>query len=359
MKKFVFILSAFAVIFFINSGCGKQESKKEEDRVIKVITQPAEKKSLRSYIEAVGTLIPYEEVNISSEVDGRLTGVPVYEGTVVGKGTLLATVDDTDYVLEVKQANSSLKQAEVSLANTKTEYARKAALIKEGLITKEEFDAMSTRLSLAESDVDKTNAFLDITKQRLHKTKIYSPISGVIKEKKVSAGDNVRNGANLFTVIQTDKLKLTFTVSEKYSEKIKTGQDVLFTVDSNHEREFKGKVSLIYPNLDDKTRTLRAEAIVENQGRVLKPGLFARVTLYTGQPKAAIVVPVTALLYEADKVKVFTIEGDMAKERLISIGIRYGDLMEIADGLKEGEKVVTVGQQNLSEGVKVRENVAR
>ncbi len=365
MKKYISIwsltiLSLILLILLINSGCGKKDAgKKAEERVINVITQAAEKKSLRPFVEAVGTLIPNEEVTISSEAEGILTNVSVDEGIVVSKGKLLATVNDTDYALAVKQSEAILKQAEVSLANTKIEYSRKSALNKDGLITKEEFDAISTRLSLSEAEVEKAKAFLDITKQKLSKTKIYAPISGVIKEKKVSSGDNVRNGSNLFTIIQTDPLKLSFTVSERDAEKLRTGQDVMFKVDSSHDKEFKGKLSLIYPSVDDKTRTLRVEAVVPNSGGILKPGLFTRVTLYTASPKATIVVPVTALLYEAEQVKVFTVDGDVAKEKIIRAGIRHDDLMEIVEGLKEGEKVVVVGQQNLSEGVRVRSNVAR
>ena len=128
MKRFIsfFILSVLSFILFIDSGCGKKDAgKKTEERVINVITQPAERKSLRPFIEAVGTLIPNEEVSISSEVEGALTNVSVDEGTVVAKGKLLATIDDTDYMLAVKQSEALLKQAEVSLANTKVEYTRK------------------------------------------------------------------------------------------------------------------------------------------------------------------------------------------------------------------------------------------
>lgn len=362
MKKYmvISILTICLPILLINSGCSKKEDgKKSTERVINVITQPAEIKSLRPFVEAVGTLTPYEEVTISSEVDGRVTSVSIDEGTVVNKGALLATVDDTDYTLAVKQSESALRQAEVSLANTKIEHTRKSALNKEGLITKEEFDAISTRLSLSEAEVDKAKTVLDITKQRLSKTKIYSPISGVIKEKRVSSGDNVRPGSNLFTIIQNDPLKLSFTVSERDAGKLKTGQDTSFKVDSFNNRVFNGRLSLIYPNLDDKTRTLRAEAIVPNNSSILKPGLFARVTLYTAAPIASVIVPVTALLYEADQVKIFTVDGDIAEEKFVKTGIRHGDLMEITEGLKEGEKVVVVGQQNLSDGVKVTINVAR
>jgi len=127
----------------------------------------------------------------------------------------------------------------------------------------------------------------------------------------------------------------------------------------NGLRDFKGRLSIIYPGLDERTRSLQAEALINNSGGLLKPGLFARVIIYTGDTREANVVPVNALLYEGDKVKVFAIEEDRAKERYVKVGNKYGGVMEIIEGIKAGEKLVIAGQQNLSEGVKVRVNVAR
>jgi RND family efflux transporter MFP subunit len=128
-------------------------------------------------------------------------------------------------------------------------------------------------------------------------------------------------------------------------------------VDAFPDREFKGNVSTIYPSLEEKTRTLLIEALVPNPEESLKAGLFAKATLYTGPVRETVVIPVTALLYEEAKIRVFVEEGGRAKEKPISVGGKYGERMEITDGLKEGEKVVVAGQQNLSEGVKV--HVAR
>jgi membrane fusion protein (multidrug efflux system) len=99
------------------------------------------------------------------------------------------------------------------------------------------------------------------------------------------------------------------------------------------------------------------EALVPNGNHSLKPGLFARVTLYLGSPRDTIVIPVNAILYDESKTKIFVVEGNLAHGREVKIGAKYGDMQEISAGLKENETVVTVGQNNLAEGVKV--NVAR
>jgi membrane fusion protein (multidrug efflux system) len=341
------------VVLLSQTGCTKQEEKKEPERVINVKTQKAEKRSVKPFIEGVGTLNAYEEVVVSSEVEGILKELKADNGTPVTKGMLLATVDDTDFSLEVRRADAALKQSEATLANTKLEYQRKEALHKEELLTSQQFDDVKTRLVLAEAEVDRARAFLSLTKQRLSKTMIYSPLSGVVKDKKVERGNFVKNGTHLFTVIQNNPIKLNFSVPEKDIGKLKVGQEVAFTVEALPGREFKGKVTIVYPSLEAQTRTLQVEAQVPNTDGLLKPGLFAQVTHYTGPPHDAIIVPVIAPIYEREIVRVYVIEGDRAKERRVALGTKYGEFIEVLEGVKEGDAVVTVGQQNLSDGVKV------
>lgn len=362
----ILLLLIFIFLTPINSGCKKKEVKAPPEKMINIQVQPAEKRPLRPFIETVGSLNPYEEVIVSAEVDGILKDIKVDEGTAVSKGTLLASIDDADYSLEVKRAEAALRQAEANLSNTRLEYQRKESLHKEELVTKQQFDDVSTRLSLAEAEVDRAKASLSLAKQRLSKTGIISPLSGVIKERKVEKGNYVRNGTPLFTIIQNNPIKLNFTVTEKDVGKLKIGQDVLLRVDALPEKEFQGKLSIVYPSLDEKTRTLQIEAQIPNPKGLLKPGLFAHVMLYTGSERDTIIVPVTALLYEADKIKIFIIEGDRAKERPVRIGQKYKlqskvgsqesgvrEFTEITEGVKEAETVVTVGQQNLFENAKV------
>jgi len=356
-KIFMLIKATFLFIFLtvicISSACKKKEVKTTAERVVNVQVQAAEKKSLRPFIETIGTLNPFDEVTVSAEVDGVVKDIRVDEGVVVTKGSVLASIDATDYALGVKRDEAALRQAEATLANTKLEYQRKESLYKEELVTKQQFDDVSTRLALAEAERERLKVVLSLAQEKLRKTKIYSPLHGVVKAKKVSAGDYVKNGTNLFAIIQNNPLKLNFTVTEKDVGKLKINQDVLLTVDAFPDKGFKGKVNIIYPSLEERTRTLQVEALVPNPGELLKPSLFAHVTLYTADARDTVLIPATSLLYEAEKVKVFVLEGDRTKEREVKPGNKYGDMMGIMEGLKEGELVVTVGQQNLFENAKV------
>lgn len=353
--KFIIMSGCFLFITFsllLLTGCDNKE-KKTPEKIFNVKVQPAEARQLRPFIEATGTLMPFEEVFVSAEVEGVLKRVKVDEGSIVKKGMLLAEIDDTNYFHEVKKDEALLKQVEATLENIKFEFRRKEALLKEELVTQQQFDDVSTRLSLADADIDRVRASLSLARHKLSKTKICSPISCLVKEKKVSAGDFVKNGTQLFVIIQTNPLKLHFSVPEKDVSRLKTGLETTLKVDAFPDRDFKGKVSIVYPNLDEKTRTLKIEALIPNPDGILKPGLFAKVILYVGGERDTVVVPVTSLLYEAEEVKVFVIKGDIAKERQVKIGSKYGEVIEIVEGLKTGDKIVVAGQQALSEGSKV------
>ncbi len=338
-------------------GCKKPEKKAVKEHAVNVQVGKAESRSLRPFVESVGTLNPYEMVNVSSELDGILQTIHVDDGSVVTSRQVIAEIKETDYRLAVEQAAAILKQAEAALANVKQEHERKEALYREELVTKQQYDDIVARLAVAQGDVERAAAGVDLAKEKLTKTRIHAPMAGSINQKKVTAGDYIRNGTLLVSIIRIDLLKLSFTVSEKDVGSIREGQDVTFTVDAFPGREFRGQVKTIYPTLDEKTRSLQIEAVVANTDRNLKPGLFTRVTLYTGPARETVIVPITALIYDSSITKLFVVQGDRAKERKVRIGRKYGEFMEITEGLKAKEIVATVGQNNLMEGVLV--NVAR
>jgi len=355
MKRLFYMVLCLVVTcsLLTTTACKKKENKSGEEKIFNVHVHDVLKKPLKPFIESIGTLNPFEEVTISAEVEGVMRSVKVEEGTQVSKGMLLAAIDDSDYSLEVRRSEAALRQAEATLENTRLEFKRKDALYKEELVTKQQYDDVTTRLSLAEAEVERAKASLSLARLKLQKTKITSPLACVVKEKRVSVGDFVKNGTPLFVIIQPNPIKLRFTVPEKDVGRLKINQEVTLKVDGFPGSEFKGSVNIVFPNVEEKTRTLQVEALVPNNNGTLKPGLFAKVILYTAGEHDTIVVPVTALLYEAETVKVFIVEGDRARERKVKLGSKYGELMEIIDGVKEGEKIVAIGQQNLSEGAKV------
>jgi membrane fusion protein (multidrug efflux system) len=344
------IIVIAAIILF--PACAKKE-KPQAEKVINVRIGEVIKKKVKPYIEAVGTLKPFDSTLISPEVDGIIRNVYFYEGDYVKKGDLLAEIADTDFKLDLQRAEAALKQAQASLANTKMEYDRKVALFKEELVTRQQFDDVSTRLVIAENDLDKARATLDLARERLRKTRIKSPINAAVKEKKVAPGDFARASVPIGTLIIIDPLKLEFSITEKDVSRIRKGQEVSFSIDAYKNREFAGKVNTIYPALDDRSRMLTVEALVPNGDSALKSGYFTKVKIYTESEKEALLVPTTAIVYDESKSKVFIQEGTVAREKLVKTGDTYGDLIEVTEGLSGGEKLIVVGQNNLADGIKI------
>ena len=414
MKKIFCVTGPFLSVvplLLILISCGEKASTKTapEERTYNVQVRAAEKKPLQPFVEAVGTLNPHDEVTVSSEVEGILKDLKVDEGTKVSKDMLLAVIDDTDYNLEMKRAEGVLEAAksrlqqlltgarpqEIQLAKAemdqtladmgkrKADMERAKKLVQDKYISAQEWDSARTayevavathqkakenyalvvegprkeEIAQARAQLDQSQAALSLARQKLGKTKIFSPLAGIVRVRKVSKGEFLKNGTQLFVIIQSNPIKLRFTLTERDVGRVKIGQEVALRVEAFPEREFKGAVTTIYPSLEEKTRTLLIEALIPNPEGSLKPGFFAKVSLFTGPPQEKVVIPVTAFLYEETKVKIFVEEGGRAQLRDVKLGNKYGELMEILEGVQEGEKVVVAGQQNLSEGVKV--NVAR
>ena len=349
------ILSVFITLSFL--GCNKPPEKIRKQAAVNVRVAKAETRSLRPFVESIGSLAPRSQVTVSSELDGILDSIAVDEGAVVKKGQVIAEIRPTDYRLALEQAAAQLAQSETGLANVRQEYERKEALYREELLTRQQFDDITARVKLAEAEAARARSGHNLAKERLARTRIFSPLAGSVKEKRVTAGDYVRNGSFLASIVQTDLLKLIFSVSEKDVGSLRLDQEIDFITDSFPDQKFHGRLYAILPVLDERTRTLQAEALVSNSDRRLKPGLFARVTLYTGRARERVVAPVTALIYDGSKTKIFVVEGEKAREKNVITGRKYGEYMEIVEGLQDRESVVTVGQNNLMEGVPV--HVAR
>lgn len=336
------------------SGCAQKKEQSKAEKVINIKVITTQKQTVRPYIEATGNLQPWDEAIISSEVDGILKEIPVEEGFPVTKGSVLAKINDIDYRLAVQTAEAALGQARANLANAKLVFDRTDALYRSSGVSKQEFDNASTRLDVANQDYERAKAALDLARERLSRVVIRSPLNGWVKLKGVTTGMFAKTGNPLMSLIQIDPLFCTFNVTDKDIKSLKLHQDVAFTVDAYPGREFKGRVEIIYPNVDEHSRMLKVEALIPNTSQELKPGLFARVKVYTGPPKETLLIPITSILYEGTKARVYLNENGKARERYLKLGSKYGEMIEILQGLQAAEQLVVVGQNMLTDGVNVR-----
>jgi RND family efflux transporter MFP subunit len=357
---------------------------------VEVATAPVVERNAARGIEVVGSFEAEDEVTVSSQAAGNLDVITVDIGTPVRAGQVIGRIDQREVKLKVAQADAALKQAESKLgipagsklnpehqtdvrqakaALERARYDLNAAqnLVTNGDISRQQVDVYQKTFEQAEAryeaalenvrnlvaQVGEKRAMLELAKKQLTDTTIISPIGGVVKEKVASRGEYLQPGKPVVTIVQISPLRLKLEVPEALAATIRQGQEVTLKVDTFADREFKGRIKRINPTVDEKNRSLMAEAEVRNETGQLRPGMFARAQIFSEAKGTALMVPEKAVVSLAGVNKIFVLEGDHATERLVKLGLRDGTLVEIIEGVKLGDRVITTNMDRLHDGATV------
>lgn len=337
-KAFYFI----AVLFII--GCAKE--KKPAEGSVKGVA-PAQsvqvvvvqQQALENSINATGTVLSNEEVEIRSEIQGRITGVYFKEGERVQSGKLLVKIDD----LELK---AQLKKTELSILLSKEDESRKKKLLDINGISKEEYDQSQNNLLKLEADKE----LLEI---QINKTNVIAPFSGTIGLRYISEGGFV-SSSDLITVLQqSDPIKVEFSVPEKYAALLNNGSVVNFTVEGDLNN-YTAKVYAKEPKIDAATRTVKVRAISANPGSKLIPGAFAKLQISLETINNAIVLPSNALIPTINGQSVLIVKNGQAAIQLVKTGIRSEKETQITEGIMPGDTVIVTGLLTVRDGMPVK-----
>lgn len=286
---------------------------------------------LENKLFSSGTLLANEEVSLHPEVSGKLVNIYFKEGQQVGKGALLAKINDADLQAQLKRL-----QYQYELANEKSK--RLNSLLTIQGISQQEYDESANQLNLIQADMDYTRALLA-------KTEVRAPFSGTIGLRQVSAGSYVTPATTLASIQQTNVLKLDFTVPEKYADALRLGEKIQFTAD-NDTKPHAATVYAIEPKIDAETRNMTVRALCQGTEGLL-PGAFVRVELITKQNQAALMIPTEAVIPELKGKKVFISKAGKAMPMKIVTGMRTDAQIEIVEGLQEGDTVIVTGIMSL------------
>lgn len=305
----------------------------------RVETYVVEPRMISEGIEAPGTLLANEVTEIRPEVSGRVVSVNVAEGRYVSKGTMLAKLFDGDLQAQLKKLEVQLKIAE------QTE-SRQAQLLKIQGISQQDYD-----LSLL--SVNNIKADIEIIKTSIARTAIYAPFNGKLGLKNISVGAYVTPTNIITTITQTEQLKLDFSVPEKYTDRIKNGQSVNFTV-QGRPNTYTAKVIATEVAVTQATRSLLVRSIVPNKNGELLPGSFANVKLRFAPNPNALMVPSESVIPQARGKKVILFNGGNAKFVDVETGIRDSAFVQITEGISKGDTVVTTGLLSIRPGAKLQ-----
>lgn len=305
-------------------------------RVASVVERPSTR-----LVHFVGTLFGNEEVLVSSQIDGRVEEVTVDLGDEVSAGALLARVEDTAW-------QARLREAEAMVGKAEADEARARDLLASRIVSAVEYETMKTNAEVARARRDS----LRIT---LAQARVAAPIRGAVARRHVSAGEYVRPGSPLYSLIEVDPLKLRGEVPERFAPELATGQAVQVRVDAFPGVVFPGRISRVSPASNPQNRSVGIEARVDNADRRLKPGFFGNAAVVTRSDDRALMVPQEAVVTFAGVSKVFRIVGEEAQAREVTLGSRgEAGLVEIIQGLERGDRVAVSGHARLEDGSTVQ-----
>lgn len=406
------LFSIFCILILFTIGCSSsntKEAKNKNAEVIPVQVARIKKEPMRMEISTVGTVLPLQEVIVTPKVAGKIEKIFVKEGDFVKAGNVLVKLEQIDFLLAVKQveaalgtaranlanllagtriekieqAKAALHQAQANLTNMEKEYQRMKQLAATGAAAQRQLDAALAQyesaiaqvkqaqeqldmlkkgateeeIEISRAQVTQAEAGVAVARKNLEDTTIKAPFSGLITARFVD------EGVQVYTAPKTDILKLTdvsrvkveVPVSERDFPRVKIGTPAEIKLDALAGEIFQGHVTRIIPEINPISRNFNVNMEIPNPTLRLKCGMFASIRLFAGQKETLTIsreILVTDLVTGVSYA--FVVEGDQAVRRRLILGERSGLLIEVLEGLKEGENLVVKGQNRLQHGSKVK-----
>lgn len=291
---------------------------------------------LSELIKSTGLLKPDEETDLSFEASGKIVGIYFTEGTRVKKGDLLAKINDKPLQAQLQKLESELKLAEAK------EFRQRSLLTKDA-ISQESYDQIVT-------DVQGLNADINLVKARILETELHAPFDGIIGLRYLSEGAFASSQTKIARLIKTMPLKIEFSIPEKYSSEMSIGYPIEFTVD---DKVYHASVYAVEPKIDIEMHSVLIRALYPNKNEVLKSGRYTGITLELSKIDNAIAIPTEALIPEMEGEKVFIYKKGKAQSVRVNTGLRTESKIQITDGLKFGDTVLTSGILQLRQSLPV------
>lgn len=303
-----------------------------------VRTERLEPRPFESRLIFNGTLRAEQSITLRSELTGKVDAIHFTDGEDVAAGDLLLEIEDDELQAELRSAREQL-----AFATTNAE--RLQNLFGSGSVTANERDDAVSQRDVLRAEVARLQA-------RLDKSQIRAPFDGTLGLRQVSQGELIEANTAITTLQTLDRLQVDFSVPERHGSQLGAGTRLALGV-AGQDREFEAVVRAVDPQVDPGTRTLIVRADVDNAGRALMPGNYARVELVSRQ-EDALVVPSIAVLQSLDAVSVFTVEDGIAVRHEVETGQRDQQSVEILRGIQAGDEIITSGIQNVREGQPVK-----
>lgn len=319
-----------------NNAAAKQQKTAPPVKVSFVVAQ---KQSVSNTIQAIGNIMADEEVELHAETQGRVVKINFTEGSLIAKGKQLIKIYDGDLQAQLSKA---LVNKKLKLDTEK----RNKILLDKGAISTEAYEVSLT-------DLNATNADIELLKENIKHTEIIAPFSGKIGLKYISEGSFINSSTKIASMQKIDRVKIEFSIPERYISQVNVGTTVSFKVDGI-QKKFNANIYAIEPKVDPVNRNVLIRAFCENNNGVLLPGLFAKIEVPLNNKEGVYLVPTQSIVPILKGQKVFVIHGDSANEQKVEVAGRNDLNVEVINGLKNGDTVVVSGIIQMKQGTKVK-----
>ena len=321
------LLCSSLVLFSCGQRTDAEKTKPQSNAPVMVDVIVASSRSIQNTVEANGSVVANEYVELHPEISGRITYLNVPEGAHIEQGTVIARINDADL-----QATLAKSKVQLDLYQKTEERDRKLLEIQG--INQADYD-------LALNNVNSTKADIAYTEAQIDKTIIRAPFSGVVGLRQVSPGAFATPATIIATVQQLDKIKVDFTLPEQYTSIIRKGTLVDIEIDAASKTRRKGLVIATEPQINQTSRNLKVRAILQDgKGH---PGAFVKVYVDAGADKQAIMVPTNCIIPEDRNNQLILVKGGKAQFVNVETGVREADNVEITKGINSGDTVVVTG----------------
>lgn len=361
------------------------------DAVNVKVAEVARREISRS-VQVVGTLMPFEEVTVSSEVDGRVEKVLADIGDYVKQGQPLLEISQEELryqqqskdaqlrqelaKLSMKDENSPLtpdekvpdvQKAAADRLQAEQDYQRAKDLFDQSLIPKQQLDAAEAKLMASragyetvlqqiqttKASIDQYRADAELARKKVRDAQIKAPFAGWIKQRTVAPGQYLRVQAPVFTVVDVNPLRFTAEVPDRVAPWVRVGNSVELHIEAYADRTFEGKISRIGPSSSQESRSFTIEALIDNSQDLLKPGFFAKADIETGKRDSILTAPATAVSFAYGVYKIYVIKNGEIEMRDVQVGEHFGDDVELITGAREHDPIAVSNMARLKDGTKV------
>jgi RND family efflux transporter MFP subunit len=357
MKKAAFVLGIVllfaALIFYRYMENLKQDNAVPVREAVDVSAVTVEKHRFTDKVEYVANLEPVEMAAVVPKVVGKtVLEVMVREGDSVKKGDILAKADYTLIMQDIARAREAVNIAATNYRTAEKDFRRMKELYSQDVISRQAYEHSEAQYESSVSRLKEARSSLAQLETMLSYHKITAPVDGVISKRFIDPGDTMSQQP-AFLINKQDILEASGNVPAREFIKLETGQEASVTVDAASEKKFTGRVSRLSPMIDPATRTGEVIVDLSSEG-ILKPGMFARVEIVTGSHEAlALPRDVVRRVSGTGNFRVYLLSGDVAEERIVSVGSREKNLVEIEVGLKMGDLVISTLSDKVRDGASV------